>query len=32
MFFLDERGDHYKAIYKYEPYFYICVKQESIMY
>ncbi len=30
MFFVDERGDYYKAIYKYEPYFHILVRSDSI--
>merc|ERR1711957_727187 len=31
LYFLLENGDTYKALYKYEPYFYIIVKPESLL-
>ncbi len=31
LYFLDEKGDHFKATYIYEPYFYLIVKADIIL-
>lgn len=31
LYFVDEKGDYYKSLYYYEPYFYVIVKSEIVL-
>ena len=31
LYFVNEQGDHFKAVYTYEPYFFIVVKTDIIL-